>query len=82
MSNPAFDLLEAFTDSGMSEDNAKKATNALLRSHDNRLDKIEETQAKHSQDLADLKADNRLLKWMVGFAIAVLLVIGSKVMFG
>ncbi len=117
MGNPAFDLLEAFKDSGMSEDNAKKAANALLRLQDRQLDAINEgigeikkwtheverhfdqvnarlkrieqrmdsaetITTSHSRDIASLKADNRLIKWMVGFNLGFTVLLVVQILFG
>lgn len=44
MANAALDLYDAFKASGMADAQARQATDALLRSHDHRLDDIERGQ--------------------------------------
>jgi len=44
MANAALDLYDAFKASGMADAQARQATDALLRSHDHRLDDIENGQ--------------------------------------
>jgi len=65
------EVYEAFKEAGVSEEKAAAAAEALehLRDED-RLRGIEREIAALKLELADVKADVRLLKWMLGFNLA------------
>ena len=56
------ELYDALLDAGASEDKARAASKALA-DYDSRFNKVD-------QDLAMIKAEITVLKWMLGFLVA------------
>ncbi|CAB1367270.1 integrase [Denitratisoma oestradiolicum] len=63
------EVFEAFRDAGVSEEKARKAAEALAS---------ESLATKH--DIASLKTDNAVIKWMVGFNLAFTMAVLWKVL--
>ncbi|MGH8703135.1 MAG: hypothetical protein ACREVR_18435 [Burkholderiales bacterium] len=65
------EVYDAFKEAGVSEEKAAAAAQALDRPRDDdRLRGIEREIAAVKLELADVKADVRLMKWMLGFNLA------------
>jgi hypothetical protein len=77
MTNPALDLFDAFRSTGMGDEKARSASDAVLRGDTARLDRIETRLDRIDGDVGQLKTDVSLLKWMVGINTGLtLLVLG------
>jgi hypothetical protein len=72
------EIFEAFRAIGIPEDKALKAAEALSRRNDETVKIHENRLAKIEADMASLKIDIAILKWMMGFVLAFQVAIFAK----
>ena len=64
------EVYQAFREVGASEDRAAAAAEAIQAVRENDSRRIEDRLRRVEEGLADVKADVRLMKWMLGFLLA------------
>ena len=64
------EIFEAFRSIGVAEDKALRAAEAFGKKDGDRFDRIDARFDKLEADVVKLKADTAVLKWMMGFVLA------------